>query len=260
MMKSKKAKFFSNVKGRSKPVVVGVAVVGGMLAIGLTAQAASLDGLGDFVNKLNVGVNAVKVQLEAATAGITQVFSQNVKDKTNVDSQPAWGETNSFVPDDLEGQAGIAAPNAEVPTNFNTASLILAKGEAAKILSKTGQAARKKQLDGVNSWVQESYENAKYVYDNSQLVENMDSSQDILKVIAYNDVSQTNIAYTNSTLLAKSYELQQAGLQQAAVNNQLQAAALSNSMGSLQQQKILNSGLGYAAEKTASDLGSGEKK
>jgi hypothetical protein len=227
-----------------------------MLAIGVTANAAAnLDGLGDFVNKLNVGLNAVKVQLEAATTGITQVFSQDVKDKDNVDSQPAWGELSSFDPNVLEGQAKDAKPNAEVPTNFNTASLVLAKGEAAKILSKAGQSARKKQLDSVNNWVQESYDNAKYVYDNSQLVENMDSSQDILKVMAYNDVSQTNIAYTNSTLLAKSYELQQAGLQQAAVNNQLQAAALSNLMGSLQEQKILNNRYAYAAEQAASNLG-----
>jgi hypothetical protein len=255
-MKSNKAKFFG--RGRSKPVVVGVAVVGGILAIGVAAKAVSLDQLGTFATQLNDGVNAVKVELEAATTGLTQVFSQGVKEKNNgLDSQPAWGETGSLAPDVLEGQAGIVAPNAEVPTNFNTASLLLAKGEANKILSKVGQKARKKQLDSVNGWVQESYDNAKYVYDNSQLVENMDSSQDILKVMAYNDVSQTNIAYTNSTLLAKSYELQQAGLQQAAVTNQMQAAALSNLMGNLQDQKIRKSGEVYGAEQTAFKLGNG---
>jgi hypothetical protein len=256
-MKSNKANFFGN--GRSKPVFIGVAVVGGMLAIGATANAAAdLNGLGDFVNKLNAGLNAVTVQLQAATTGINQIFSQDVKDKDGINSDPALGSSDSFDPTVLEGQAGVAKPNAEVPTNFNTASLILAKGEANKILSKAGQAARKKQLDSVNSWVQESYDNAKYVYDNSQLVKNMDSSQEILRVMAYNDVSQTNVAYTNSTLLAKSYELQQAALQQAAVNNQLQAAALSNLMGSLQEQKILNNRYAYAAERAALDLGNGE--
>jgi hypothetical protein len=259
-MKGNKFKVFSRLKWRSKQFAIGFGVAGGLLAIGVAAQAISLDDLNRAANEVNTGVTALVGQLNAATSGITQVFSQDVRDKMKVDPNVAVGELSSYDPSILEGQAGIAAPTAEVPANLNTSSLILGKGEANKILSKAGQESRKKQLDQVYSLVDESYTNAYDVYENSDVVEDMDSSQEILKVLAANDVGQANILYMNNTLLAKSYEVQQTALQQSAVMNQLQSASLSNLMGSLQEQKILNAGIGASAEQAASDLGNGENQ
>jgi hypothetical protein len=247
-----KGKIKNKKSAKVKTRIIGAALITTLLLGGTASQASAFNPLqfiGDLKKKADSFLFSIKNDptISKILGEINQVATiflpqiQQFTNLSNADINKIKGALNVLAPSETQraiDEKEKASKTPSVLPSQGTASRTASSVAAESVLSKESQELEVKNLDQISKLVEESTQAAENSAASSYTAQEVDSSQDVLKILSSQNSNQSAINAAQLRLLALQNSNLQAIKIQLAVANQANANTAGIAQGET-QKKIL---------------------